>query len=178
MGNPTTLHLSYSPDLHRLCGLLMGAGDYQSPILGGRVPSSTKEPLAVDRDTATEVVQPAFQSEDSDILAHNANIQTRRNLASPRNYGLEKVVNSSYSWSPSPPPQPPPKGTAFPLSLAVSTPIHITFSPVLLTDRRKHLRKTTSQEDGARSDNRDNKHKSQTSKIKKQVDKEKPLPAG
>ena len=129
---------------------------HQSPILGGRVPPSPKASLRAYQKTTAEVVQPAFQSEDSEILAHNTTIQNRIKPESPGNRAQKGNVNSTYSWSPSPPPQPQ-KGIPFGSYV------------YLWIDSRNCVRTTASQEDDTRSDNREDKYESQTSeKVEKQ----------
>jgi hypothetical protein len=91
-------------------------GDFQSPILGGRAPPSVKHSLAVNRETAEDIVQSAFQSEDSDILAHNGAIQGRLIPTTPPKQPA-KHVKSTYTWSPSQAP-PTPKGASSPISSA------------------------------------------------------------
>jgi len=80
--------------------------DYKSPILGQRVPPSPKSSLATYRKTTAEVVQPAFQSEDSEILAHNTTIRNRPKPEGQGNPAEKLSFNSTYSWSPSRTPQP------------------------------------------------------------------------
>lgn len=75
-----------------------------------------KHSLAVNRETAEDIVQSAFQSEDSDILAHNGAIQRRLIPTTPSKQPA-KHVKSTYTWSPSQAP-PVPKGASSPISLA------------------------------------------------------------
>jgi hypothetical protein len=63
----------------------------------------------VNRETAEDVVQSAFQSEDSEILAHNVTIQNRLIPVTPPKQLPKNVAKSTYTWSQSRPP-PTPKG--------------------------------------------------------------------
>jgi hypothetical protein len=76
-------------------------GGYQSPILGQKNIPSKK--LGLEEPV---IMNYAFHSEDSDILAHRTNIQNRvtekKNKISGRTGG--EVVQSTYSWSESPSP--------------------------------------------------------------------------
>jgi len=79
---------------------------YQSPVLGGRVPPSPKASLRPYQNATAEAVQPAFQSEDSEILAHNTTVQNHIKPESLGNRAQKANINSTFSWPPSPTPQP------------------------------------------------------------------------
>jgi hypothetical protein len=76
-------------------------GGYQSPILGQK-----KIPSKSLGDQEPVIMNYAFRSEDSDILAHNTDIQNRiahnANKMSSKRSGED--VQSTYSWSDSPSP--------------------------------------------------------------------------
>ena len=128
-------------------------GDVPSPILGQkRISIMNNNNLAYE---GAAIVHDAFDPEDSDILAHNANIQNRCTISSPRKTISKRDyenIQSAYSWSESPDPE---QSKGFILRQ-------------IKANGRKHLRKETSQKNGTRSDYREYQYKSQTTQIQKE----------
>jgi hypothetical protein len=80
--------------------------DFPSPILGQKTISiMNNNNLAYE---GAAMVHDAFDPEDSDILAHNTNIQNRRIVSSPKKPISKRDyedIQSAYSWSESPDPE-------------------------------------------------------------------------